>query len=139
MNNLEKAIELLKDSGYTFVAVGGGEVITSTERGVKPLLEILDRGKNLHKFSVADKVVGKAAAFLYVLLEPSEICTDVISRPALEVLENNGINIKYKTLTEAILNRTHTGFCPMETAVKNTSEAVTALSLIHEKLRQLNN
>ena len=78
MNNLEKATELLKDGGYTFVAVSPDEVITSTERGVKPLLEILDSGKNLYKFSVADKVVGKAAAFLYVLLEPSEICTDVI-------------------------------------------------------------
>ncbi|MDE6540204.1 MAG: DUF1893 domain-containing protein, partial [Ruminococcus sp.] len=102
MNNLEKAVELLKNGNYTLVAVSDNEEITSIQRGVKPLLEILDSRKNLHEFSVADKVIGKAAAFLYVLLDVREIYTDVISKSALDVLKNNEINIEYKTLAEAI-------------------------------------
>ena len=137
MNNLEKAVKLLKTENYTLVAISDNDKITSIQRGVKPLLEILDSGKNLYGFSVADKVVGKAVAFLYILLDVHEIYTDVISKPALDVLENYGIHIEYKTLTEAIKNRTDTGFCPMETAVKNTSDPETALSLIRKKLRLL--
>ena len=137
MNNLEKAVELLKNENYTLVAVSDNEEITSTQRGVKPLLEILDSKKNLHEFSVADKVIGKAVAFLYVLLDVREIYTDVISKPALDVLKNHEINIEYKTLTEAIKNRSNTGFCPMETAVKNTADPETALFLIREKLKQI--
>ena len=137
MNNLEKARNILTVNGYTFVAVSDTGIITSTERGVKPLLELLDNNRNLHDFSVADKVIGKAGALLYVLLQPSEIFTDVISGPALEVLESNNIHIEYNVLTDAIINRTGTGFCPMESAVMDTADPVTALSLIREKLKSL--
>lgn len=138
MNNLEKAVEILKNGNYTFVAVSDGEEITSSQRGVKPLLEILGLRENLSNFSVADKVIGKAAAFLYVLLGVREIHTDVISRPALDVLKKNHVNIEYDTLADAIKNRDNTGFCPMETAVKNTDNAEEALVLIREKFKQLN-
>ncbi|MDE6035579.1 MAG: DUF1893 domain-containing protein [Ruminococcus sp.] len=137
MNNLEKSKEILRDGNYTLVAVSDTETLTSTDRGVKPLLEFIDDNKTLDKFSVADKVIGKAGALLYVLLQPSEIFTNVISRPALELLESNNIHIEYNVLTDAIINRTGTGFCPMESTVRDTADPVTALSLIREKLKSL--
>ncbi len=137
MNLLEKAVALLRSKNYTLVAVSSTEEITSTQRGVKPLLAILDSKKNLHGFSVADKVIGKGAAFLYVILDVHEIYADVISESALDVLKAHNISITYKTLTAAIKNRNHTGFCPIETAVKNTNDAETALVLIREKLKQI--
>ncbi|MDE5862613.1 MAG: DUF1893 domain-containing protein [Ruminococcus sp.] len=138
MKNLEKAKKLLEEGGYTFVAVSRNETITSTERGVIPLLDVIENRKNLKGFSVADKVTGKAGAFLYTVIRPDELFTDVISKPALEVFEENNINVEYNTLTKAIRNRTDTGFCPMETAVKDTSEPLTAISLIREKVKKLN-
>ena len=60
------AAELLKVEGYTCVFVRGKEVITSHKRGVKPLLELLDEGVSLEDFFGADKVIGKAAALLYI-------------------------------------------------------------------------
>ncbi|MDE7121728.1 MAG: DUF1893 domain-containing protein [Oscillospiraceae bacterium] len=137
MNPLEKAVELLRSKNYTFVAVSSKAEMTSTQRGIKPLLEILDSRKNLHGFSVADKVIGKGAAFLYVLLNVHEIYADVISESALDVLKNHNIRITYKTLTEAIKNRSNTGLCPIETTVKNVNDAETALVLIREKLKQI--
>ena len=67
-NDLKKAIDILNSGQYTCVLCKDNEIHISTERGVKPLLEWLESGIALKGFSAADKVVGKAAAFLYVLL-----------------------------------------------------------------------
>ena len=63
--NLSKARRLLLDGGYTCVLCHGDTIITDTRRGIRPLLELCRSGRNLQEFSAADKVVGKAAAFLY--------------------------------------------------------------------------
>lgn len=136
-SDIERAVSLLGSGVYTLAAVCGGDELTSCERGVKPLLGLLDSGKSLRGYSAADKVIGKAAAFLYVLLSPVEIYARVISKPALEVLKSHGINISYDVLADAIRNRDNTGFCPMETAVINDTDPETALAHIREKLRLL--
>lgn len=135
--NLEKAVSMLQSGGFTLVIIGGDDdVITSTERGVKPLLELLERGHE-SGFSAADKVIGKAAAFLYILLGAKEISAGVISEAALAVLRKGGIDVRYDTLVPAIRNRDNTGFCPMETAVRDTEDPTEALLLIRRKLSQL--
>ena len=57
-------------------------MLTSTERGVKPLLQWLDGENRVKGFSAVDKVVGRAAAFLYVLLEVKEVYAGVMSEGA---------------------------------------------------------
>ena len=136
-SNLEKAVNLLKNGNYTLTAVNELEIITSLQRGVTPLIKLLDNSVKLNGFSAADKVVGKAAAFLYVLLEVDEIYSKVISRSALAVLEKNNIRVQYDVLTDAIRSRDNTGFCPMETAVMDTDDAESALILIRQKLDEL--
>ena len=64
---------------------------SSTERGVKPLLDFIENGPNLRGFSAADKIVGKAAALLYVLLGVKEVYAPVMSETALYTLAHNGI------------------------------------------------
>lgn len=134
--NLAKAREILS-SGVTFAAFNGETALTDKRRGVKPLIDIIDRGETLRGFSAADKVVGKAAAFLYVLLDVSEVYAEVISRHALSVLEENNIHAEYSVLTEAVKNRTGTGFCPMETAVLDENKPEKALERIRAKLIEL--
>ena len=136
-SNLEKAADILKNGNYTLVAVNGNDVITSTKRGIKPLLQLLDNNVSLNGFSAADKVIGKAAAFLYVLLEINEVYSKVISKPALAILEKNNIRVQYDFLTDAVRNRDNTGFCPMETAVMNTDSAESALLMIYQKLDEI--
>ena len=65
---MENAKELLESGGYTCVITDGDRVLTSTLRGVKPLVQFLESGRDLTGFSAADKVVGRATAYLYVLL-----------------------------------------------------------------------
>ena len=78
MNNLERAENLLKSSDFTCVCCNDTEMLTSRKRGVAPLLEWLDSGISLKEFSTADKVIGKGAASLYVLLDAKEIYTSII-------------------------------------------------------------
>lgn len=135
--DLQKAKQYLHTQGYTFVAVKNKDLFVSKKRGVAPLLEQIDNNASLHGFSVADKVVGKASAFLYLILQPASIYTDLISLPALELLRQNNIPIEYKDQTQAIRNRTNTGFCPMETAVKSCHSPQEALHLIQQTVIRL--
>lgn len=137
MSNIEKAKKILSEGGYTCVICSDSDTQTSEQRGVAPLLKWLDDGKKLSEYSAADKVVGKGAAYLYVLLEIKEIYADVISRPAYDTLKGYGISVTYRTMTGAVRNRDNTGFCPIETAVMDIDNPYLALTAIKKKLEEM--
>lgn len=136
-SDLKRAAELLGGGAYTCVLCRGEETVFCTERGVKPLLGLIDGGKDWKGSSAADKVVGKAAAFLYVLLGVAEVYAPVMSKAAVRVLRENGIEPRYDTLTEHIINRAGTGLCPMEAAVAELSDPSEALRAIRKRLSEL--
>lgn len=138
-SNLTKAIEQLKSGAYTCVLCEGDTIYTSTERGVKPLLDWLDNGIDLKGFSAADKVVGKAAAFLYVLLGVKEVYSPVMSESAFYTFERNGIQPYCDKSVKNIINRAGTGFCPMEEAVMDVTEPKEAIDRIKKRLIAMQN
>lgn len=123
--------------GCTCAASDGTTLLTSTKRGVGPLLGWLEQGCDLRAFTVADKVVGKGAAFLYMLLGVKYLYAAVISRPALELLRKEGVYVSFTACVPAIRNRDNTGFCPIETAVLECNNAQQALVKIKERLKEL--
>lgn len=136
-DNINKAKDLLIKDGYTCVICKGNATVTSTERGVKPLIGLLDEGTDVSGGFAADKVVGKGAAFLYVLLGVREVFAGVISLPAEQVFKKYGIAYGYDTKVEAIRNRTDTGFCPMESAVKDIDNPAAALTALKKKVAEM--
>lgn len=134
--NLVKAKEIMIREEYTLVIVKN-EVRTFRERGVKPLLSLLDSSIDLSLASASDKVVGKAAAMLYVKLGIKELYASVLSKPALEVLTKNGISAEYGELVGAIRNRSGDGFCPMESAVINITDIDDAILTVRAKMAEL--
>ncbi len=118
----DKAKELLLAHGYTCVLVKGNEVISSRERGVAPLLEIIDSGRDVSAFSAADKVVGKGAALLYILMGVQSLHGEIMSKKAAEVLEMYDVSFTFSTLAEYIVNRKGDGMCPMEKATLDTDD-----------------
>ena len=58
MNDLEKAKSLLQSGGYTCVLCKDDTIHTSSHRGIRPLLELLET--DVAGFYAADKVVGRA-------------------------------------------------------------------------------
>ena len=138
MENRKKAKELLESGGYTCVLTNGEEVYTSTLRGVKPLVQFLESDTAFAGFSAADKVVGRATAYLYVLLGVQALYAQVISRPALAVLQENGIHTQYGNLVCNIINRKGDGICPFEAAVMEIDDPDRAYDAIREKMREMN-
>ena len=134
MKDLEYAKTFLK-KGYT-CAICSEEVYTSFERGIKPLLEVLNSDMVTLNAVAADKVVGKAAAFLYRLMKIKALYALTISEPALSVLKDSGIEVEYETLVSSIQNRAGTGRCPMETAVWETEDADKAYEILQNKVRE---
>ncbi len=132
----EKAIALLEE-GYTCALVSEKKALTSTQRGVAPLLAWLDGKENCEGMAAADKVVGKAAAYLYVLLGVSSVHAKVISRVAEEVFIRFALPYTYEESVEAIRNRTGDGFCPMERAVWQETDPQKAYELIVQKRKEL--
>lgn len=138
MTDLEQARELMLQGSYTAALCRSGETMTSTKRGVKPLLDWIDEGKKLNGWTAADRVVGKAAAFLYVLLGVERVWALVMSTKARTVLESYGIEALCDTEVEKIENRTRDGFCPMETAVWDIDDPMEAKATVIIRLRELN-
>lgn len=139
MRDLIAAKAVLKNGEYTCVLCCGAHMHTTTARGVAPLLRWLDDRTDLVGWSAADKVVGGAAAFLYVLLGVAHVHAGVISTRAIDILRANGVAFSYDTAVPAIQNRTGDGFCPMEAATGHLplTDAPAALSVIKETLARL--
>lgn len=111
MNDL---IELLHKRRHSLV-VANGEICTFKGRGVTDLYHLLQDDLGfLYEASIADKVVGKAAAALMALAKVKEVYADVVSRPALDLLSKTNVKIRYGTVVPYIINRTATGWCPLE-------------------------
>lgn len=139
MTNLETAKNTLKSGEYTLALCNGDKIYTSTKRGVAPMLEFIDSGTDLRGFSAADKVIGKAAAMLFVHAGVIEVYTDAISKPAADYFTAKGITFTCKTLVDNIINRSGDGICPMEQVtadINDTNEAIIAIKKRLEELRK---
>lgn len=131
---LGTAVSLLRSGECTVVFFDGERVIKSAERGIKPLADIISRGEDVAGMSVADKIVGRAAALLYAYMRVGAVHGCVMSEGALNVLRANGIAASFDMLTRAIINRRGDGPCPMEQAVSGTDDPATAVELVSAKI-----
>ena len=123
--------------GYTLMLTNGREYLTSFERGVSPLVKLLDSGRDLRGWYAADKVAGKAAAALYVLLGVSSVYAATLSESALVMLRSRGTAVSYDNVVPYIVNRSGTGLCPMEEVSKDLSEPEDILAAVRRRLRGL--
>lgn len=114
---MRKLIDLLHSGGYSCViGMADGTIRTFHRRGIMDLfLTLKNSPEVLRGASIADKVVGKAAAALMVLGGVTRVHADVMSTPAATMLREHGIPFGFDTETDHIINRSGTGWCPMET------------------------
>lgn len=135
--DLMNARAVLAAEGCTCVLCRGDTYYKSTRRGVAPLMGWLEENLDVRGFSAADKVVGKATAFLYCLLGVSAVHANVISEAALEVLQKQGIRVSWEQQVDAIQNRAGDGLCPMELATRQITEPEAAPAAIRAALQKL--
>lgn len=132
-----KCKQILSSALYKFVLVRGDDIKTFDGRGIAPLLECAKSGIDYSGYSAADRIVGKAAALLYVKLGVKYVYGEVMSKSAKDVLEANGIACEYGTLAEKIVNRSGDGLCPMEQAVKDIDDPLLSIEAISNRLAEL--
>ncbi len=133
MRDIETAKSILSDKGATLAIVKEGRVLfESDSSGIRGLLQAIEKlGKEMAGSSVADKVVGRAAALLLAHSSVREVYASVLSREGLKVLEENHIKIEHENLVQIILDQTGKKICPFE---KFSSE-IKSLDAAYEQLK----
>lgn len=136
---MEDLKKLLLDGHHSLVVENNG-IYTYDRRGVADLFHLLNAAPNvLRSARIADKVVGKGAAALMAMAKVGEVYADVVSSPALELLERYGIRTTYETLANHIINRSGTGMCPLETrcmACRTAEECLAQIRLFMEEMQK---
>lgn len=123
--------------GHTICLCRDGNCIYSRDRGIAPMMNFIESGLELGGYSVADVVVGKAVALLFIKCGIKSVFAKTISEYAKTVLERFGIEYEYEVLTDKIINRDGTDICPMEKSVINTDEPFAAYEILKQKLKEL--
>lgn len=134
---LQKAKKMLESRGYTCVLCRKGEVYTSMERGIKPLLTWIDSGTNLRGAYAADQIVGKAAAMLYAVMGVKGVYAPFMSEAAVRMLARHDIIFAYDGIVQNIINRSGTGPCPMEETVKDIEDPQKGYAALLQKVAQM--
>ncbi len=141
--DLELAKLKLKERDLTLVIVKEGKVVFETKsHGVGGFLQAVEKlDKRLVASSVADKIVGAAAAMLCVYSEASSVFAVMISEEGIRVLEDNNIVYRFENEVPNILNHEKTDICPFEKLAigsRDPKEAYTKLKSFAESLAERN-
>lgn len=117
------------------VADTGGKIFTFRSRGVIDLMHILKATPEiLRDAEVADRVIGKGAAAIMAVGGVKWVYTPVASRAAIDLFHKAGIEVEADTIVNAIINRTKTGFCPVETLCHDIDNPQECIPLIEKYL-----
>ena len=138
--DLELAKFRLKEKDLTLVIVKEGKVIFETKsQGVSGFLQAIEKfGKRLVASSVADIIVGAAAAMLCVYSEVASVFAVTVSEEGIRVLEDNNVFYRFENQVPNILNHDKTDICPLEKLAigsRDPKEAYTKLKSFAESWR----
>lgn len=124
-------------AGHTICLCKNGNCLYSQSKGIAPMMGFIESGTDLSGYAVADTVVGKAAALLFVKCGIQSVFAKTLSQHGKRILDLFGIACEYEILTEKIINRAGTDICPMEKTVLHTDDAEEGYLLLKEKVRQM--
>ena len=138
MQDLETAKQRLNQRGLTLSIVKNEKIIfESKTHGISDFLEAVERLKSkLEGSSIADRVVGKAVAFLCAYANVQAVFAETLSRSAKALLEKYGIYHEWDNLVERILDAGKTETCPFEKLAENFSDPEEAYKKLKEKLKE---
>ena len=136
---MKELIDILHDEGLTLVVKSAdGTIHRFTQRGVKDLLTLVTTTPEvLHGAIIADKAVGKAAAACMVTGGVSRVYADVMSKPALALLQQHGVKAEFGTLVDHIINRAGTDWCPMEKLSRDIDDPASIITAIKGFFNQI--
>jgi hypothetical protein len=140
MSDLDIAKNVLYEENLTLAIVKNGAVLFETRsHRISGFLDAVETlGDKLAGAAVADRVVGKAVAFLCVYAKIKEVYAVVLSRKAHAVLKENSISCEWNELVENVLDVNKTSVCPFEktaAGISDPEEAYSAFKRLCENLK----
>ncbi len=116
MLDLSLARRRLKEKNLTLSIVKGSKVLfESQSHGIIGLLHAIEKfGKELMESSMADRIVGRAAALLGAYAGVASVFAVTISEEGRKALEDNHIFYRFENRVPNILNYKRTDLCPFE-------------------------
>ena len=116
MRDLKLAELRLKEKNLTLVIVKRGKIIFEAgTHSITGFLQAIKKLKNeLVESSVADRIVGRAAAMLCVYSKVASVFAVTISEEGIKVLEENHVFYRFENHVPNILNENKTDICPFE-------------------------
>ena len=139
MGDLEIAKNQLQRKNCSLVIAKDSKVIFETKQsGVSGFLHAIDKfgRSDLYGSSVADRVVGRAAAMLCLYCSVEAVYAIIASNGGREVLGEHGVPLEFENLVPNILNRQQTGTCPFEKAVATISDAEEAYESLKSCIKE---
>lgn len=135
MDDLTAAKQRLKEKELSLVFVRDSKIIFETNveglRGFAQAIETL--GDSLTKSSIADRIVGKAAALLCAYCKAKSVFAFTMSQSGLKTLKMHKIPGEFGNLVPTILNRKKTDRCPFEKLVQGIADPKEAYDKIRKQ------
>ena len=131
--DIEILIEQLSE--HSLVVIRDGKTEVYNGRGIKPLVDY-GRNKYFEGAYAGDKVIGKAAALLFVYGGAKYVYTPLISKPAVEVFKKHHVKYRADKVVDNIKNRAGDNLCPMEKKVRGIDSPDEAYKLFDNIIPQ---
>lgn len=132
-------IDILHRDGCSLVLEDvHGNIRLFYKKGVRDLEDLLDYEPDALKgATIADKVIGKAAAGMMAYGGVIRVYADVMSKNAVPLLEDNHIEYSYGTLVNHIIIPKGDTRCPLEKIVASADSAEEVVSMLRQHFAEM--
>jgi hypothetical protein len=132
-DDLYVAEQRLKQKNLALVIARRGKVVFETNsQGISGLLKAIEElDKAAKGSSVADRILGKAAALLYIYAEVFAVFAVTASEKGIRALRDHNVLCRFENKVPYILNYKRNDICPFEKLVINITNSKEA----YEKLK----
>jgi len=136
--DLEIAKKRLTENRVSLSIVKEGKILfESRSHGLKDLFGAVNKlGTSLRNASIADQIVGKAAAFLFVYSRVNSVFAVTIGEKGLKLLEQNHVSAEFRSIVPNVLNKERTDVCPFEKMVLNCRDAKEVFGILENVFKQ---
>ena len=133
----EALLNILNADNHSLVVFNQDSISFHNGRGVSDLLDLISNEPGrLHGAIVADKMIGKAAAALMVAGQVSEVHTNLMCTPAINVFRQADIPVFFREEVPQILNRDRSGQCPIDGLLNETDDVEQCVQILKNKFQQ---
>lgn len=114
------SLNRFQNSTYSLLVYQNNKRIFSSQASaLKPLLFFLKKKLSNNNLIIYDKIIGRAAALLLVLVKPQKIYTPILSYSAEKVLQQHKIAVEFKKQVQFISDYSKEKMCSWEKLAKD--------------------